>query len=57
MKGLLFIVFFLTRGDLDTYVGVLLTIGDVRRGVNAICARGINCDESTVDEVCVGNLS
>ena len=31
MKGLLFIAFFLTRGDLDMYVvvfvGVLLTIG------------------------------
>jgi hypothetical protein len=37
----------LTRGDLDTYVvvfvGVFLTRGDARRGVNVICAREVNC--------------
>ena len=37
----------LTRGDLDMYVvvfaGVLLTTGDIRRGINVICAREVNC--------------
>ena len=46
----------LTRGDLDinvgvVFVGVLLTIGDVRRGVNAIGVRGVAI-ELTVDGVC-----
>lgn len=44
------------RGDLDinvgvVFVGVLLTIGDVRRGVNAIGVRGVAI-EFTVDGVC-----
>lgn len=46
----------LTRGDLDIYVGVvfagvLLTIGGVRRGVNAIGVRGVAI-ELTIDGVC-----
>lgn len=59
---LIFFSRMLTRGDLDVYVVaafvvIFLMTGDVRRGVNAICVRGVNVDESTVAGVWIGNLS